>query len=55
MITESSIGELEYIDDVNIDSCIELVKANPELIVGTKLRLSAQIAKDGENELEGLR
>ncbi len=55
LIVDLSVGELECIDDVDIDGCVECVAANPTLIVGTKLRLSAQIAKAGENELEALR
>ncbi len=55
LIVDLSVGELECIDDVDIDGCVECVAANPTLIVGTKLRLSAQIAKAGKNELEGLR
>ncbi len=55
ILIESSIGELHCIDDVDINRCVESVKANPEFVVGTKLRLSEQIANGGQNEQEALR
>ena len=51
----ASVGELETLDDVDISMCVDCTLSHPETIVGTKLRLSAQLAKDGANELEALR
>ena len=52
---ENSVGELEYLDDVDIDQCIECITANPATVVGTKVRLSASLANSGKNESESLR
>ena len=48
-------GELESIDDVNEDDCLECARANPDMIVGMKIRLSANIANQGKHEAEALR
>ena len=48
-------GELECLDDVNIDQCLECIRNHPDVIVGIKLRLSAQLANGGKHEEEALR
>lgn len=40
---------------MDIEECVQCVRDNPVTIVGTKLRLSAQLAQEGQNELEALR
>lgn len=40
---------------MNEEECLECAKANPDTIVGMKIRLSEYIAKQGQHEAEALR
>lgn len=48
-------GELESLDDVNEEQCLDCVRAHPDTIVGIKIRLSTYIANQGKHEAEALR
>lgn len=48
-------GELEELEDVDEEECLQCIRSNTDIIVGTKLRLSAQIANNGLHEEEALR
>ena len=53
--TDNLLGELNNIDDVNTDRCLECISSNKETVVGIKIRLTAKIANDGKNEREAFR
>lgn len=48
-------GELSNLDNVDIAKCLQCINTHRDHIVGVKVRLSAQLANNGENEAEGCR
>ena len=48
-------GELDNLDDVNEQQCLDCIRKHLEKIVGVKIRLTAQIANGGKNENEAFR
>ena len=53
MFVDDLPGELSNIDDVNVSECLDCIDNNRDKIVGVKVRLSAQLANNGVNEVEG--
>lgn len=49
------LGELEDLRHLNVPAAVRCIEANRDLILGVKLRLSANLAADGKNELQGLK
>ena len=48
-------GELESLKLIGRDDCIACIEANPDLLVGVKVRLSDTIADQGRNEAPAYR
>ena len=48
-------GELDNLDDVNEQQCLDCIGKHLDKIVGVKIRLTAQIANGGKNENEAFR
>ena len=48
-------GECDSLNQVDVKSCVDCVEKNRDLIVGIKIRLSADIARNGEYEEEAYR
>lgn len=48
-------GELDNLDDVNEQQCLDCIAKHLDRIVGVKIRLTAQIANGGKNENEAFR
>jgi dihydroorotase len=48
-------GELETLRLADLESCIECVEANRDLVVGVKIRLTASLAENGRNEAEAFK
>ena len=53
--TADSVGELEDLSNVDTDQCLECIRNHSDVIVGIKVRLSAQLANGGKHEEEALR
>ncbi|MBI2192778.1 MAG: amidohydrolase/deacetylase family metallohydrolase [Planctomycetes bacterium] len=53
--TNPSIGELEEIRYAHVPSALAVVEKNRDVILGIKIRLSANLARNGENELPALK
>jgi dihydroorotase len=49
------VGELDDLRHLNIPAALRCIEANRDVILGVKLRLSANLAADGKNELEALK
>jgi dihydroorotase len=49
------LGELEDLRDLNVPAAVRCINANRDRILGVKLRLSANLAADGKNELQALK
>ncbi len=52
---EPPLGELEDLRHLNVPAAVRCIEANRDLILGVKLRLSANLAADGKNELQALK
>jgi len=50
---KESAGELESVKLLDVKACVDCVRANRDMIVGVKIRLSDSIANEGRNEAEG--
>ncbi|VDI82193.1 Hypothetical predicted protein [Mytilus galloprovincialis] len=48
-------GEIDSLNQVNVEACVKCIEANRDMIVGVKVRLSETIANDGKNEEEAYR
>jgi dihydroorotase len=51
---EPPLGELEDLRHLNVPAAVRCVEANRDVILGIKLRLSANLAADGRNEKQAL-
>jgi dihydroorotase len=49
------LGELEDLRHLSVPAAIRCVESNRDVILGIKIRLSANLAADGRNELEALK
>src|SRR5262245_30222583 len=49
------LGELEDLRHLSVPAAVRCVEANRDVILGIKVRLSANLAADGKNELEALK
>lgn len=49
------LGELEDLRHLNVPAAVRCVEANRDVILGIKLRLSANLAADGKNEMQALK
>src|SRR5262245_44493561 len=49
------VGELEDLRHLSVPAAIRCVESNRDVILGIKIRLSANLAADGRNELEALK
>ena len=49
------VGELEDLRHLSVPAAVRCVEANRDVILGIKLRLSANLAAGGKNELEALK
>ncbi|MBM4070367.1 MAG: amidohydrolase/deacetylase family metallohydrolase [Planctomycetes bacterium] len=49
------LGELEDLRHLNVPAAVRCINANRDVILGVKLRLSANLAADGKNELQALK
>lgn len=52
---EPPLGELEDLRHLNVPAAVRCINANRDVILGVKLRLSANLAADGKNELQALK
>lgn len=52
---EPPLGELEDLRHLNVPAAVRCIEANRDLILGVKIRLSANLAADGKNELQALK
>ena len=48
-------GELEVLEDVNEQECIDCALKHPDKIIGIKIRLVANISNEGKHEEEAYR
>ena len=53
--TDPSVGELEDLRHCSVSAALETVEANRDVILGIKIRLSANLAANGRNELPALK
>jgi dihydroorotase len=49
------VGELEDLRHLNVPAAVRCIEENRDVILGVKLRLSANLAADGKNELAALK
>jgi dihydroorotase len=49
------LGELEDLRHLSVPAAVRCVEANRDVVLGIKVRLSANLAADGKNELEALK
>jgi dihydroorotase len=49
------VGELDDLRHLNVPAALRCIESNRDVILGIKLRLSANLAADGKNELEALK
>ena len=49
------VGELNDMEDINEEQCLDSISKHPHDIVGVKIRLGAQIANKGKHEQEAYR
>jgi dihydroorotase len=49
------VGELEDLRHLSVPAALRCIEANRDVILGVKLRLSANLACDGRNEMEALK
>jgi dihydroorotase len=52
---EPPLGELEDLRHLNVPAAVRCVEANRDVILGIKVRLSANLAAGGKNELQALK
>lgn len=48
-------GELDDMEDINEQMCVDCIAKYPHDIVGVKIRLGAQISNNGKHEHEAYR
>lgn len=48
-------GELDSLNQCSVDHCVDAVRANRDIVVGIKIRLSGDAADNGKNEAEAFR
>lgn len=53
--TKPSLGELWDLAFCDVEGCVEAIERNRDCVVGVKVRCMEDIARDGQNEAEGLR
>ncbi len=53
--TNPAVGELEDLRYCSVSAALETVEANRDVILGIKIRLSANLARNGQNELPALK
>ena len=53
--TDPAVGELEDLRHCSVSAALETVEANRDVILGIKIRLSANLAANGRNELPALK
>ena len=53
--TDPAVGELEELRYCNVKAALATVEANRDVILGIKIRLSANLARNGQNELPALK
>ncbi len=49
------VGELDDLRHLSVPAAVRCVEKNRDVILGIKIRLSANLAADGKNELQGLK
>ncbi len=49
------VGELDDLRHLSVSAALQTIEANRDVILGIKIRLSADLADDGKNELEALK
>lgn len=49
------LGELDDLRHLNVPAAVRCIEANRDRILGVKLRLSANLAADGKNEMQALK
>ena len=49
------VGELNDMEDINEEQCLECISRHQDDIIGVKIRLGAQIANKGKHEQEAYR
>jgi dihydroorotase len=49
------LGELEDLRHLNVPAAVRCIEANRDVILGIKIRLSANLAADGRNEMRALK
>jgi dihydroorotase len=49
------VGELDDLRHLDVPSAVRCIEANRDVILGVKLRLSANLAADGKNEMAALK
>jgi dihydroorotase len=49
------LGELEDLRHLSVPAAVRCIEANRDVVLGVKVRLSANLAGDGKNELEALK
>jgi dihydroorotase len=53
--TSPAIGELDYLPYCDVPAALDCIEANRDSILGIKVRLSRNLAADGQNEAQALR
>ena len=48
-------GELDSLNQVSAEACIDSVLSNRDIVVGIKVRLTADVSDNGKNEQEAYR
>ena len=48
-------GELDSLNQVSTDACIDGISSNRDIVVGVKIRLAEDVADGGRNEVEAYR
>lgn len=54
-VSSGLAGELDDMEDLNEQQCLDCIAKHPDEIVGVKIRLAAQLANKGKHELEAYR
>ena len=55
LFSSGLVGELNDLEDLNVQQCLDCIARHPDVIVGVKIRLVAQLANNGKHELEAYR
>ncbi|XP_005108111.2 deacetylase Oant_2987 [Aplysia californica] len=48
-------GEIDSLNVVNVQDCVDTIKANRDMVIGVKVRLAVDISDSGKNEQEAYR